>query len=102
MWTSLVVLSVCLLSDTSGAGAGSSEGQADSVRGDVRNLTRKAGEAVKFHCDVHTGIYFVYIYFCLPGSGFALHFLSSSGPDQDLAQRPQTKDLDLGYTLYLI
>ena len=60
MRTSLVVLSVCLLSDTSGAGAGSSEGQADSVRGDARNLTRKAGEAVKFNCDVHTGNYFVH------------------------------------------
>ena len=56
MRTSLVVLSVCLLSDTSGAGAGGSESQGDNVR----NLTRKAGEAVKFHCDVHTGIYFVH------------------------------------------
>ena len=52
MRTSLVVLSVCLLSDTSGAG----EGQEDGVKSDVRNLTRKAGEAVKFHCDVHSGI----------------------------------------------
>ena len=56
MRTSLVVLSVCLLSDTSGAGAGGSESQGDNVR----NLTRKAGEAVKFHCDVHTGIYFLH------------------------------------------
>ena len=52
MRTSLVLLSVCLLSDTSGAG----EGLEDGVRSDVRNLTRKAGEAVKFHCDVHSGI----------------------------------------------
>ena len=67
MRTSLVVLSVCLLSDTSGAGAGSSESQGDNVR----NLTRKAGEAVKFHCDVHTGIYFVRLFtfvFRDPGS----------------------------------
>ena len=56
MRTSLVLLSVCLLSDTSGAGAGRSEGHEDGVRSDVRNLTRKAGEAVKFHCDVHSGI----------------------------------------------
>ena len=56
MRTSLVLLSVCLLSDTSGAGAGRSESHEDGVRSDVRNLTRKAGEAVKFHCDVHSGI----------------------------------------------
>ena len=75
MRTSLVVLSVCLLSDTSGAGAGGSESQGDNVR----NLTRKAGEAVKFHCDVHTGIYFLHLstYLCLPGSGFILHFSDS-------------------------
>ena len=69
MRTSLVLLSVCLLSDTSGAGAGSSESQVNNVR----NLTRKAGEAVKFHCDVHTGIYFVYLHtfvFRDPGSSY--------------------------------
>ena len=70
MRTSLVVLSVCLLSDTSGAGAGSSESQANNVR----NLTRKAGEAVKFHCDVHTGIYFVHILiYLLLSSGIRVH-----------------------------
>ena len=62
MRTSLVILSVCLLSDTgSGAGAGTSDAQADGVRSDVRNLTRKAGEGVKFHCDVHSGVYYTFI-----------------------------------------
>ena len=55
MRTSLVLLSLCLLSDSSGAGAGTSEALVDGVRSDVRNVTRKAGEAVKFHCDVHSG-----------------------------------------------
>ena len=61
MRTSLVLLSVCLFSDTSGAGAGRSEGQEDKVRSDVRNLTRKAGEAVKFNCDVHSGTKFFFL-----------------------------------------
>ena len=54
MRTSLVVLSVCLLSQTSGAGPGTSETRNLTMK-KTKNLTMKAGEPVNFHCDVNSG-----------------------------------------------